>query len=845
MIFDILFVLGYFIILFYIASLKKNSDDILAGRSQGLFSVLFSLLATETSAASLLVFPNLGYDPNFRFNLISMLIGFFIGRIFIAHFLIEPMYKSQVYSVYELIQKKAGNLSYRAFSIFYLIATPLAAGVRLFIAALGIFSLYTTFNTNIESFYSLSIIILITGSVAIIYSMHGGLSGIIKTDILQFFLIIIGSVSLLVYIGQKSNPNFLLSINDFIRINTRSGFFTNLENYYFPLSFLGGFFVVLGSHSIDQTNLQRILASSGIKTAKRAMALSGFFIIPMILFFLFIGWIIHAYDAGIPSTEKVFPSLIYKNKNSWGIIFRPLFLIVFLSAALSSIDSTLHAMGTVTYRLFDSTSKYFRIFAFFSGIILIIFAILFLGIHLSSPKSPLISLALGITGMFFTPMASILTYLLLNKSNHTIYDKRIILSIFPGILINILIFIWNFLFLPFYNHSLPGISWILGNIISFLYPMISLIILNPKSKNAYIEESSIPEKKHLKKFKYLKKILNHGDHDNIEITPLKEEVSMRRFYRIASIKGQSLFPREAPNAETYVLCVYLDKTKANARTNREIKKYMNSSHLLKKLELSSSKVLERKNNHLLITDAGNSDLYDIIQESHTKNEKFNPSNQKIENLYFQSIDWLIKLHKKSNHKIAKKIKTQFTPKIYYNELMFFLDQFLKISDRDFDFSDLKEIKEFFQKISVTINDPSNHVLNHRDFHSRNIMVSLKGTVTIIDYQDIRWGNPWYDLISLLYDPYVNLPKVFREKLLLHFLKKSGYSLDRDSLKTYEYTILQRLIKAIGTYLYQIIHNNREDYRIPLQNAQKSIELLKHEIDYPEVMEKVLKYLPST
>lgn len=44
---------------------------------------------------------------------------------------------------------------------------------------------------------------------------------------------------------------------------------------------------------------------------------------------------------------------------------------------------------------------------------------------------------------------------------------------------------------------------------------------------------------------------------------------------------------------------------------------------------------------------------------------------------------------------------------------------------------------------------------HRDFHSRNVMVTPTG-LKLIDFQDARMGPAQYDLASLLFDPYVPL-----------------------------------------------------------------------------------------
>ena len=57
---------------------------------------------------------------------------------------------------------------------------------------------------------------------------------------------------------------------------------------------------------------------------------------------------------------------------------------------------------------------------------------------------------------------------------------------------------------------------------------------------------------------------------------------------------------------------------------------------------------------------------------------------------------------------------------------------------------------------------------HRDFQSQNLMVKPDGTVHVIDYQGSRMGSVYYDLASLLLDPYVGLSDGEIDGLLRYF-----------------------------------------------------------------------------
>ncbi|NIP99583.1 MAG: phosphotransferase, partial [Nitrospinaceae bacterium] len=70
---------------------------------------------------------------------------------------------------------------------------------------------------------------------------------------------------------------------------------------------------------------------------------------------------------------------------------------------------------------------------------------------------------------------------------------------------------------------------------------------------------------------------------------------------------------------------------------------------------------------------------------------------------------------------------------------------------------------------------------HRDYHSRNLMVK-NGDLMILDFQDARMGPCQYDLVSLLKDSYLILPRALREELIDRFIelkeKEEGRALDR-------------------------------------------------------------------
>jgi len=95
---------------------------------------------------------------------------------------------------------------------------------------------------------------------------------------------------------------------------------------------------------------------------------------------------------------------------------------------------------------------------------------------------------------------------------------------------------------------------------------------------------------------------------------------------------------------------------------------------------------------------------------------------------------------------------------------------------------------------------------HRDFHSRN-MLYLDGEIYLVDFQDSLVASPLYDLVSFTYDAYLDLKKL--KPLLIEKFQEHCGPIDREQLLL---TALQRNIKALGTFGYQVFERNNLTYK---------------------------------
>jgi hypothetical protein len=159
------------------------------------------------------------------------------------------------------------------------------------------------------------------------------------------------------------------------------------------------------------------------------------------------------------------------------------------------------------------------------------------------------------------------------------------------------------------------------------------------------------------------------------------------------------------------------------------------------------------------------------------------------------------------------------------EMEFFVDHFLiGFSGLSMTKLEKKTLFDLFTRVcSVLAEQP--RVFTHRDYHCRNLMFHEEQLV-MIDFQDARMGPAQYDLASLLSDSYMTLGNETIDRLLSLYCKESlpqGLDDYGDFLRVYELMRLQRNIKALGTFGFQISCRKNERYRSSILRTARHIE----------------------
>ena len=122
------------------------------------------------------------------------------------------------------------------------------------------------------------------------------------------------------------------------------------------------------------------------------------------------------------------------------------------------------------------------------------------------------------------------------------------------------------------------------------------------------------------------------------------------------------------------------------------------------------------------------------------------------------------------------------------------------------------IEKTLNKISEEVLKQPQNVFVHRDFHSRNIMITKDKKIGVIDYQDAMSGAITYDLVSLLKDCYIEFNREDIESLVLEFRDMLELSIDdKTFIKYFDFMGLQRHIKVLGVFSRLELRDKKNGY----------------------------------
>jgi solute:Na+ symporter, SSS family len=321
---------------------RSLRDYFLADRNIPWWAIALSIVAAETSTLTIISIPGLAYDTNLTF--LQVVFGYVAGRVIISFVLLPHYFRGDLYTAYELIERRFGRRLRTLTAGLFLITRAAAEGVRVYAV-----SIVVAIAVGTGEIASIALITALT----LIYTFEGGLAAVIWTDVVQT-VIYVGGTLIGIFTIAHLVPGGWTAIHGVAAAAGRLRVFDFAADFWKPYTFwaglIGGTFLTTASHGTDQLIVQRLLAARSQRQSAAALLSSGVAILFQFALFLFVGTMLFVFYRGVPSAnfgkaDRIYPTFIV-SRMPHGI--SGLLIAAILAAAMSNLSAALNSLSSST-----------------------------------------------------------------------------------------------------------------------------------------------------------------------------------------------------------------------------------------------------------------------------------------------------------------------------------------------------------------------------------------------------------------------------------------------------------------------------------------------------------------
>lgn len=271
----------------------KNSSTIenylLASRSMPWWAAGLSVMATQASAITFIGTTGLAYTEDMRFVQTYLAIPF--AMIFICMTLVPFFSRMKNFTAYEVLEERFGLKTRLLTSGLFLVSRGLAVGVV--IAA-------PSYVLSLLLDFPLTTTILLIGTVATAYTTIGGIAGVIRTDVKQMSIMMLGLLVSFFYVWQAlpKEVNFgdaLYLAGSLNKLTALDLNFDLSEKYNVWSGVIAAFFLMASYFGTDQTQVQRYLTTDSAKSAQKSLLMTAYAKVPMQFIILLLGVLLYVF----------------------------------------------------------------------------------------------------------------------------------------------------------------------------------------------------------------------------------------------------------------------------------------------------------------------------------------------------------------------------------------------------------------------------------------------------------------------------------------------------------------------------------------------------------------------
>lgn len=335
---------------FVLSKRVSTAEDFYLGRrTTPWWAIGISVVATYVSALSFLGGPAWSYTNSLAVIAIHLnypIVVFLVVTLFLPFF-----FNSGVASIYDYMERRFGPTSRIVISSVFLVSQALTSAAILYATSLVI-----QFITGID----VKTAIVIVTVIALVYTMMGGITAVIWTDVIQAGVLFVGAfIIFFALLDQMPAP-----IGEVLADLKAQGK-TNALDFSFDLeveaTIWSGIIAMTIFHvtvyGANQMMVQRTLAAKNIGDAKKSFLLMGFAAFFIYFLFFFLGILFYGYYGGAEfdngNTIILTFAADYGMPGLMGIIAAAI-----VAASMSSLDSSFNSLATIS--TVDYYEKYYR-----------------------------------------------------------------------------------------------------------------------------------------------------------------------------------------------------------------------------------------------------------------------------------------------------------------------------------------------------------------------------------------------------------------------------------------------------------------------------------------------------
>jgi SSS family transporter len=269
---------------------SKNVNDYILGNNETPWhTVGISVMATQASAITFLSTPGQAFNDGMGF--VQFYFGLPIAMVVICYTFIPIYHKLKVYTAYEYLEQRFDLKTRSLAAILFLIQRGLGTGLTIYAPAI---ILSTILGWDLTS------MIIVIGTLVIVYTFTGGTKAVNVTQKQQMFIIMSGMFIafylILSYLPEEvtfSNALQIAGIND--KMNIIDFSFDTKSRYTFWSGITGGFFLALSYFGTDQSQVQRYLSGKSVRESQMGLVFNGLLKVPMQFFILLTGVMVYVF----------------------------------------------------------------------------------------------------------------------------------------------------------------------------------------------------------------------------------------------------------------------------------------------------------------------------------------------------------------------------------------------------------------------------------------------------------------------------------------------------------------------------------------------------------------------